>query len=589
MSEEVNKASTDATKESVNRTGDDKSEAKGLKEVGSIGAFVMKSIAEKRTNASSGSLNDGCDDGSIEIDFGGHVESRKSRGAKELIAQAIEPAAFRPTPVRVVEARDNQAPFDLINNRKTLTELAEKCMANSDDKKQFFKDIATFESDFVQRSHKDGPAKLREMANTYEQISRLLSAEHDVLGRYTECNQKPADTPWRVQVAQQVMHQAAEPFSISQGPQAICSVASLEVREYYREPAAVSRLVSDVVLTGKYTPTVDGKTIDMTACKHNLIPDVFSMNFNVVKNVAHEPVKILEHATYKDFRSFASQIFDNTAINIGLQPRGYRFEQPARADYVGAKKQPNGHVVDLNSHVSTPWGSGDKRQVSDVDIAHIAHRISGKEERHFVLTAAKLNETERASYEMRKAYDWTNRDIPVTSVFSKTSLAADLKKVEDSGEWPPIVRLDASLPPISSVGSSSHFVVISKMSADGKLLSVDNTWDDAADHNGQPSVPTNLIAESMFSTRINPGSDGSGYAPLMQFIKDRPNDRKIQEKSWLDMSDRLKASASPGDLSSFVKAAKDPELSAWVKAHPQDVDLSVWKERVLEWRAKYPR
>ncbi|CAN5360776.1 hypothetical protein BH11CYA1_BH11CYA1_47200 [soil metagenome] len=117
--------------------------------------------------------------------------------------------------------------------------MAEKIHSPSE-QKQFLKDIDQFETNFDKRSTKSATAKLREMADTYTQLSRLLSADTDALAQYPQCQLKEGETPWRVRVAEQVIHQAAEPFTISQGKMAVCAAASLEVREYYREPAAVA-------------------------------------------------------------------------------------------------------------------------------------------------------------------------------------------------------------------------------------------------------------------------------------------------------------------------------------------------------------
>jgi hypothetical protein len=226
-------------------------ESKAAREVGSIDSTIMNLIAKKRTNSSSGSLDES-QDHSLEIDFGGSVESRKNRLPSELLAQAKEPTVFKPMPMPLPPAEllrpgdtmapiaDLTAPSDLINNRTELKRLVEAKIQSPSEQKQFFDDVAHFESNFEQRSTKSATGKLREMADTYAQLSRLLSADTDALAKYPQCQLKEGETPWRVRVAEQIIHQAAEPFTISQGKMAVCAAASLEVREYYLEPAAVA-------------------------------------------------------------------------------------------------------------------------------------------------------------------------------------------------------------------------------------------------------------------------------------------------------------------------------------------------------------
>jgi hypothetical protein len=234
---------------SAERAGESRAagDSKVTREVGSIGSTIMDAIAKKRTNASSGSLDES-QDHSLEIDFGGHIESRLNHMPKPIAPSELSRKA---SDNLLAPVQDLLAPQDLTIARDELKRLADAAILKPNERKQFTTDMDNFEKSFSERSHMGAMEKQREMANTYAQLSRLLSADSDVLARYPECKQQPGDTPWRVQVAEQLMHQVAEPFTISQGNLAICATASLQVREHYREPAAVARLVTDVVLTGK--------------------------------------------------------------------------------------------------------------------------------------------------------------------------------------------------------------------------------------------------------------------------------------------------------------------------------------------------
>ncbi|MFA7337075.1 MAG: hypothetical protein WC028_09850 [Candidatus Obscuribacterales bacterium] len=600
MSEDFKKKDVDQQTEGPENRPENKHESrpesKAAREVGSIDSTIMNLIAKKRTNSSSGSLDES-QDHSLEIDFGGSVESRKNRLPNELLAQAKEPTVFKPMPIPATEVKrsgdvlaslaDLTARTDLINSSNELKRLVADKIQSPIERKQFLDDIGHFEANFEQRSCKSSTGKLREMADTYAQLSRLLSADTDILAKYPQCQLKEGETPWRVRVAEQIIHQAAEPFTISQGKMAVCTAASLEVREYYREPAAVARLVTDVLLTGNYEATAGGTKVDLTKCPDNLIPDPFAKQFTVEKEVKGEPVRVWDRP-YLDARSFASQLFEVTAINLALQPRGFRYEQPTPTDYASLQNSATGTTVDLRTHEIKPWGSGENRTFGDIDIASAAYKISGKDERHFVLTAASLSAEECSNYNLRAIYELFNRDQRVVTLFSPNELTSALMKAQELDQWPPIVRLDASKPPVSYDGARAHFLVISAKSEDCSQLAIDNTWSEKLDKNGQPKIPTAQIAESMFSSGIALPSIAATYHPNVTFAVTQKGRWSAQIEEWLQAPERLSNSGKQLSPAEYEKLHPSEELRKWITAHPEDERLELWKRLLLEWRTKYP-
>lgn len=607
MSEDFKKKDSDHQTEGpenrLENKHENRPESKAAREVGSIDSTIMNLIAKKRTNSSSGSLDES-QDHSLEIDFGGSVESRKNRLPSELLAQAKEPTVFKRMPMPLPPAEllrpgdtmapiaDLTAPSDLINNRTELKRLVADKIQSPSERKQFLDDIDHFESNFEQRSTKSATAKLREMADTYAQLSRLLSTDTEILAKYPQCQLKEGKTPWRVRVAEQIIHQAAEPFTISQGTLAVCAAAALEVREYYREPAAVARLVTDALLTGSYEATAGGTKVDLTKCPDNLIPDLFAMQFTVEKEVHGVPAQAWSN-TYAGARSFASQLFEVTAINLALQPRGFRYEQPTPKEYEDRKNAANGITVNIQTNEAKPWGSSGSRMFTATDIATAAHMISGKDERHFALVAPQLLPSECRNFNLRAIYELVNRDQKLVNVFSPTELPLALKEVEKFDQWPPIVRVDASKPPISQKNGGSHYLVLSAKSPDGNQVAFDNTWGEERDHIGKPKVLTSQIADSMFSSGIALPSMAASYIADASSLGSQPKSWTARINEWLDFPNKLSVGGQQLAANEYLRLHdngminKNDEIHKWVSAHPEDTKLELWNLLLLEWRNKY--
>jgi hypothetical protein len=359
------------------------------------------------------------------------------------------------------------------------------------------------------------------------------------------------------------------------------------VREYYREPAAVARLVTDVLLTGNYEATAGGIKVDLTKCPDNLIPDPFSKQFTVEKEVKVEKIYVWD-VPYLDARSFASQLFEVTAINLALQPRGFRYEQPTPKEYATSKNEATGKTVDIKIQETKAFGSGEGRIFTGADIATAAYKISGKDERHFVLTAAQLSTAESANQSLREAYDLANRDQRVIALFSPMDLHVALKNTLALDQWPPIVRLDASKKPVGLKDGGAHFLVISSRSDDGHQLSVDNTWAESKDLNGRPTISTSEIAESIFSARIAAPSTVADHRNLANIILTAPKLWTAKVNEWIRIPDKLNSEGKQISPAEYERTHPDSELKKWILEHPEDVKLQLWKKLLVEWHTKYP-
>jgi hypothetical protein len=106
----------------------------------------------------------------------------------------------------------------------------------------------------------------------------------------------------------QALRQAADPLIITQGAHPTCALASLETSLYKNNPAQATRLVNEVLRTGKFI-TTDGTEIKIDPL--SLRPEDRSLAANKTK--FHDPNEIF------GYRSYASQVFQNTVANIYWQ------------------------------------------------------------------------------------------------------------------------------------------------------------------------------------------------------------------------------------------------------------------------------
>ncbi len=175
--------------------------------------------------------------------------------------------------------------------RQKLMDLSEKKIDDPAKKAKFQADMLKFED---RAAKQDPPLSAEEIAKTYKQMERLLSATGDT----------PLSQADKVKIAEQAMSQAATPSSIDQGQHPTCNVAVEEVKTYIRHPSDAVKLVTDVATTGEYTaPDGTHVKIDPKAAD---------------REAKGDPSKDGD-------RSHASQIFQDTAINLHYQKEPYTY------------------------------------------------------------------------------------------------------------------------------------------------------------------------------------------------------------------------------------------------------------------------
>ncbi len=172
------------------------------------------------------------------------------------------------------------------------------------DSKQYIKDPAelkTFQENmqrFEQRAQKEGMGSAQ-VAQTYQQVDSLLTS---VANGNTNNEQ-------RIALAEQIINQAAAPNQIRQGNNNTCGPASIESAAYLRHPDQAARLVADTALTGKYV------SLDGVVVKVDPTPQGQSLTAGGDK---------VERNPGADQRSYASQLFQVTALNEIMQASPYR-------------------------------------------------------------------------------------------------------------------------------------------------------------------------------------------------------------------------------------------------------------------------
>jgi hypothetical protein len=565
-----------------------KLESDAVREMRNSGAAVMKSLLEKTTNRSSGSLDES-QERSLEIDMGGgHILSRKSPTAGPADRAGpveIGPFAQLSAPSEIAQVSLTKLPAE----RQTLKELAQAKIENPKELSQFMLDMENFERDFTARSVKAPADKEQEIANTYAQMGRLLSADSDVLARYPECKLPPDKAPWRVQVAEQIIHQAAEPTSIDQGVLAVCETSSLQVRLYYRDPASIARLVTDVLLDGKYTASTRDKSIDMTGSPVNLIPDEMASQFTIEGQQHGVSIKRGDN-NYKNIRSYAAQLFDATAINMVLSGRGYRYEQPTAKEVIDISENAQGWVVSLDGKHRYLWRTAldNKLSVRDEEVVKLNHWVLGRREVGFLIKSPILTEAEAANPNVRKFYDFSNRDSGLATLYSPSELPKLLASVEDEGQWPPIAALNTKATPFNKTGGGGHNLVITAKSTDGHLISFDNTWGKQFDRNGPPSVDAVTFGKAIWATHEPGESCAGGLKSLIEFSKSNKTAWENLKRGWLELPEKIARGNRQQVMSAYLQTHQDAILNQWQKEHPEDKNLELWKESLLQWLSKYP-
>jgi LysM repeat protein len=332
-------------------------------------------------------------------------------------------------------------------------------------------------SQFELRARREGLSP-QEVARTYDQIGRLL--------------QHPDAT--RVRLAGEILDQAAHPTAINQGQHGTCGVASLESRIYTRHPSEAARMVADVHLAGRYV-TRNGSTIE-------------------VPRTALIQTEEIAHSPGNSNRSYASEIFQVTAMNIEYQRNGVRTENGALelipAQYalyqqgfqrMGANPPDVGdRIIDLRTNHPMTDRNGvplNNIGLTDNQIIDISRQIIGREEGDLVLA-----NVQRASYGY--GYDRAER------VDSEQDLRQTLTRLRQGGHLPAQIIIHSGNEPFFAdsgggvAGGSGGWHVVTVRDFDERTgrVSLDNQWGTEADH----TSGNEMNVSDLYLATLTPGS-----------------------------------------------------------------------------------
>lgn len=218
-----------------------------------------------------------------------------------------------------------------------LKDLADQKIKDPAERAQFEADMNKFASrqqELKERFEKQGmspeEASKRaadEVGKTYKQVEKLLTAPDNP--KLPHIKEKD-----RIQLAEQVMHQAATPTDVSQGSYNTCNVTVIESQSYSKNPSEAARLVTDIVTEGKYTS--NGNPPTTVEVGKDINPD--SLKRHGDSNNPYVPGE--------NNRSFASQIYEVTAVNVHYAKENAKTNPPGQIRYEqrdpGPDSGPNG-------------------------------------------------------------------------------------------------------------------------------------------------------------------------------------------------------------------------------------------------------
>ncbi|GEM_PF-1095658 len=362
------------------------------------------------------------------------------------------------------------------DERDKLDKLAEQKIHDPEELAKFKADMARFDDRLKQMeetyekeglSPDDAHKKAQEQVEkTYGNISRLLEARDNPATGVDEAR--------RTILAEQIMSQAANPTSIDQGIHPTCNVTTVESRTYTRDPADASQLVVDVATTGEYK-TKDGQTI--TIDKVSMVP--------------YDGAR--QNPPVDGQRSYASQIFQVTAVNIHYQRNGsLRYEQH-KPDPTATPPDDGERLYDYSKNPPEEVKAGrvtkflglDNDQnyrapgLADEEIVDVGNQISG----------------DKADWFIR--YGGDGDKGAVQEVETEKQLQDKLAYAKEHGELPIVVKVHSGNEPFwtdsgnGAAGGSGGWHVVTIQDYDAgppAMVKLDNQWGSRVDHDTDGSM-----------------------------------------------------------------------------------------------------
>lgn len=343
----------------------------------------------------------------------------------------------------------------------------------------------TMMSQFELRAQKMG-LSAEEKAQTFFHVRRLFTAEYGAF----------LTAPERARLAEQIMDLASDP-RICQGYNNTCNVSTVEARMFTREPSEAARLISDVVINGKYV-TADGVTVDLARVPGVLKPDAESQALARTFKANGTDLRI------DGKRPYASQIFEVTAVNLKYA-RSNEFkiapgeivvyEKPGGPATSKTGEELVKYSVDSNGFIRRTKLQ-DSPHITGPELTDIYNQIAGTKDQYFVIRGT------------------VNAGGPRTdssyAVNSAKELQDQIQRVTNNGQGPGILLVHTRNEPwftdsgAGRAGGSGgwHVVNVHGVRQDprtGKVVvDVTNQWGFGKDHMGDRAIPIEQLYHSMF-------------------------------------------------------------------------------------------
>lgn len=366
-----------------------------------------------------------------------------------------------------------------------------------------------------------------EIAGTYAEVQRVLQS--DVVKRLCAPEK----------LANEILRNAAHPTKIDQGQHPTCNVTSYECRLYTLAPSQAARLVASVATSGQFTCT-DGTVIRPRSIK----PDDEAA-------LAQVP---------DGYRNYASQIFQNTAINIYWNRRAYLPDLSnvgrGNIQYCQStdKKGELEYLLDCSKDPPVKFsfkfdagGSDNSPRIGQKEIVDINEQITG--------TKAQDLGIERG---MR-----TRESDGILYVGSLDDLKGTLRRLKSENKFPVLLSVDVAMKPFSNGDKAEtsylpHLVTVTDYDPENELVSVDNQWGSRNDFTGkanqQPRIPTDQLWESMRT------GNGDGLSKLWKATKANLASTTLTDVQNIGLSAMATSAALRG---TFGNATYEVQLALW--------------------------
>ncbi len=312
-----------------------------------------------------------------------------------------------------------------------------------------------------------------EIRSTYVHLCHLVEA-----GDNPNVPLSKAD---RAHIAEQIITQAADPSTISQGYHNTCNVTTVEVRTYMRNPADAAALVVSVAMTGQYTAK-DGTRV--TLDKDSLTP--------------HDSSKLPQPGDGQ--RSLASQLFEVTAVNIAYAKNNPKIHYVQTEPVAGETPPDTGErLMDYSDSPPTEWRIGAIKRF--FGSAEAPRRQPALTDDNIIQAGDAITGTPKEKWYLVHQSQAGEKAATVTSEQQMKVLLADAKA---KGTFPITIKVHTMNEPFWSDSGSGqaggsggwHVVNITdyQPGPPAKVL-VDNQWSSDADHLGaKPMLLRDLYA-----------------------------------------------------------------------------------------------